>query len=89
MAVPLSEAHVKCLEFAAAKEQDVRGLLERRSYKLVPRDGVPPTSRLLKDTDVLVIRNAETDKGLYKARYVIQGFRDPVKEAAIRNPITI
>jgi Reverse transcriptase (RNA-dependent DNA polymerase) len=39
----------------------------------------------MKGRFVLVIKNRETDQEVYKARYVVQGFLDPLKQRAAHN----
>jgi Reverse transcriptase (RNA-dependent DNA polymerase) len=39
----------------------------------------------MKGCFVLVIKNRDTDQEVYKARYVVQGFLDPLKQRAVHD----
>jgi hypothetical protein len=60
-------------------------LLERGTFKVVLRDEIPKHAPVMKGRFVLVIKNGDTDQEVYKARYVVQGFLDPLKQRAVHN----
>jgi Reverse transcriptase (RNA-dependent DNA polymerase) len=72
-------------EFSAAKQKELLGLLERGTFKVVLREEIPKNAPVMKGRFVLVIKNRETDHEVYKARYVVQGFLDPLKQRAVHN----
>jgi hypothetical protein len=72
-------------EFSAAKQKELLGLLERGTLKVVLRTEIPKNAPVMKGRFVLVIKNRETDQEVYKARYVVQGFLDPLKQRAVHN----
>jgi hypothetical protein len=78
---PRSNGH----EFSAAKQKELLGLLERGTFKVVLREEIPKNAPVMKGRFVLVIKNRETDQEIYKARYVVQGFLDPLKQRAVHN----
>jgi hypothetical protein len=45
----------------------------------------PTNAPVMKGRFVLVIKNRDTDEEVYKARYVVQGFLDPLKQRAVHN----
>jgi hypothetical protein len=71
--------------FISAAKQELMGLLERGTFKVVLREEIPKNALLMKGRFVSVIKNRDTDQEVYKARYVVQGFLDPLKQRAVYN----
>jgi hypothetical protein len=72
-------------DFSAAKQKELLGLLERGTFKVVLREEIPKNAPVMKGRFVLVIKNRDTDQEVYKARYVVQGFLDLLKQCAVHN----
>lgn len=83
--VPLSDERANGPKFQAAKKAEMKGLLERGTFDIVLREEVPAGKKILKGKYVLAIKEKGTDKERFKARYVVQGFADPVKSTAMHN----
>jgi hypothetical protein len=51
----------------------------------VLRDEIAKNAPVMKGRFALVINTRDTDQEEYKARYVVQGFLDPLKQRAVHN----
>jgi hypothetical protein len=71
--------------FSAAKQKVLLCLLERGTFKVVLPEEIPKNAPVMKGRFVLVIKNRETDQEVYKARYVVQGFLDPLKQRTVHS----
>lgn len=76
-------------EFTAAKKREIEGLISRGTWKLVLRDDVPKNANILGGRFVLTIKDAETDKPIFKAIYVVQGHRDKEKNFLVHDAQTM
>ena len=63
-----------------AKGAEIMGLLDRRTFKVVLREEIPPNGHVLPGRFVLSIKSTEFGDEEFKARYVIGGHRDRHKE---------
>lgn len=75
------DPRLKCPEAAEAKLRELRGLIGRGTFKIVLREEMQG-KKPLRGRVVMVIK----DKGgeeRFKARFVIQGFRDPDKKSML------
>lgn len=65
-----------------AKKAEIKGLMERETFKVVKTENIPPDATILPGRFVLAIKNVD---GLekYKARYVIGGHRDSMKDLIV------
>ena len=57
--------------------------MKRGTWKLVLRDEVPKDANVMGGRFVLAIKDADTDKPTYKARFVVQGHRDRDKDLLV------
>jgi hypothetical protein len=62
--------------FDVAMQRNIQGLIERGTWKVVLKDEMPENPNIMGGRFVLTIKDAGTSKKIYKARYVVQGFRD-------------
>jgi hypothetical protein len=62
--------------FDAAKQNEIRGLIERSTWNVVLKDKMPENSNVIGDRFVLRTKDSGTNNELFKPRYVVQGFRD-------------
>jgi hypothetical protein len=60
-------------------------LLERGTFKVVLREEIRKNDPVMKGRFVSVIKNRDTNQEVYKARYVVQAFLDPLKQRAVHN----
>lgn len=74
--------------FDEAKAKEIRGLIDRGTWKVVFRREVPHGANIMGGRFVLAIKEGGTDKELYKARYVVQGFRDKMKTSLVHDSAT-
>eukprot|EP00171_Calliarthron_tuberculosum_P023469 IDg23469t1 len=76
-------------EMSDAKKKEVRGLLERGTFKLILHEEVPSDANVLPGRFVLAIKSTEDGKVKFKARYVIGGHRDKLKKLMVHNAVTL
>lgn len=74
--------------FDQAKDEELKGLLQRGAFQLVRRADVPAGAKVLSWRFVLAIKLVDTDKHLYKARFVEQGHPDRDKHIMLHNSST-
>lgn len=58
-------------------------LIERETWKLVPREKVPRDSKVLGARFVLALKDLEKEEPVFKARFVLQGHKDREKSALL------
>lgn len=74
--------------FNEAKVKEINGLIERGTWKIVCKDDVPTNANILGGRFVLTIKNTGTDQELYKARFVVQGYRDKLNTSLVHDATT-
>lgn len=70
-------------EFDVAGRKEIQGHLKRGTWKLGMEDESPSDANILSGRFVLSIRDSKTEKSIYKARFVVQGYRDKDKDFLI------
>ena len=73
----------------AARRKEIKTLLERRRFKVMLREDVPPGGNILPGTIVLAIKSTEDGKVKYKVRYVIGGHRDWLRHMMVHTASTL
>ena len=71
-----------------AKREEIKNLLDRGTFKVIPTEDVPQDGNVLPSKFLLVIKSTEDGKTKYKARSVIGGHRDCLKHMMIHIPST-
>jgi Reverse transcriptase (RNA-dependent DNA polymerase) len=74
--------------FGAAKQKEIQGLIERGTWKVVLKDEMPEYPNIMGGRFVLTIKDSSTSKEIYKARYVVQGFRGKKKTSLVHDAST-
>jgi Reverse transcriptase (RNA-dependent DNA polymerase) len=74
--------------FDAAKQKEIQGLIERGTWKEVLKDEMPENPNIMGGRFVLTIKDPCTSKEIYKARYVVQGFRNKKKTSPVHDAST-
>lgn len=72
-----------------AKKNEIRGLLERGTFRVILREEVPRDANVLPGRFVLAIKSTEDGQVKFKARYVIGGHRDRMKAYMVHNATTL
>ena len=72
-----------------AKRKEIKGLLERGTFRIVLKEDIPKGANRLRARYVLSIKDSNTEKEVWKARYIIQGHRDLERDVLIRRSTTI
>eukprot|EP00171_Calliarthron_tuberculosum_P004009 IDg4009t1 len=84
-----SDPRAQSSEMSAAVRTEVQGLLRRGTFKVILREDVPPDANVLPDRFVLAIKSTEDGKVKFKARYVIGGHRDKLKDMMVHSTTTL
>ena len=66
-------------EMSEAKRKEIKGLLDRSTFKIILREDIPPDGNVLPRRFVLAVKSTEDGQVKFKARYVIGGNRDKLK----------
>jgi hypothetical protein len=74
--------------FDAAKQKELQGLIERSTWEVVLKDEMPENPNIMGGRFALTIKDSVTSKEIYKARYVVQGFRDKKKTSLVHDAST-
>ena len=72
-----------------AKKTEIKGSLERGTFKVILREEVPPDGNALPGRFVLTIKSTEDGEENFKARYVIGGHRDRHKAFMVHTSQTL
>ena len=72
-----------------AVKKEVIGLFERGTFKIILREDVPENANILPGRFVLAIKSTEEGQEKYKARFVMGGHRDKVKNLLVHNLCTL
>ena len=84
-----SDPRCKFPEFAEASRKEIKGLVDRGTWKIALKKNFPKGANILSGRYVLVIKNVETDKPVLKARFVVQDHKDKDKNILIHNPTNL
>ena len=71
--------------FANANSKELKGLTEKRTWKVIKKDDIPSYANILNGRFVLTITNAGSNDEFYKARFVVQGYRDKLKTSLVHD----
>jgi hypothetical protein len=66
-------------KFDEAKRKEIQGLIDRGTWRVVAKEKVSHNANILGGRFVLAIKDEGTDKEVWKARFVVQGYRDHLK----------
>eukprot|EP00173_Palmaria_palmata_P003801 Plantae.Rhodophyta-Palmaria_palmata.ctg414.p1 GENE.Plantae.Rhodophyta-Palmaria_palmata.ctg414~~Plantae.Rhodophyta-Palmaria_palmata.ctg414.p1 ORF type:complete len:240 (+),score=24.17 Plantae.Rhodophyta-Palmaria_palmata.ctg414:3659-4378(+) len=85
VSIPNNDPRAFSKKLDEARKKELRGLIQRGSFKVILREELSPGTKAMRGRFVLVIKNKDTDEEVYKARWVVQGFRDPMKQFLVHN----
>lgn len=68
-----------------AKQKEIAELIKRGTWKIVLAEDIPLNANVMNGRFVMDIKDVETNKPFYKARFVVQGHRDQYKENLVHN----
>ena len=74
--------------FDEAKAKEIKGLIDRGTWKVVSTHDLPQDANIMGGRFVLAIKNEGTKDEVYKARYVVQGYRDKMKTSLVHDSAT-
>ena len=76
-------------EMTAAKEAEIKNLLDRGTFAIIPKKDVPLGANVLPGRFVLTIKSSDDGQVKHKARYVIGGHRDRFKDFMVHSATTL
>ena len=74
--------------FDDAKAKEIKGLIDRGTWKVVSTHDLPKDANIMGGRFVLAIKNEGTKDEVYKARFVVQGYRDKMKTSLVHDSAT-
>lgn len=72
-------------KFNNAKLKELDGLIKNKTWKIVCRNEVPSNANILNGRFVLAIKDEGKNKEVWKARYVVEGHRDSMRQSLVHN----
>ena len=72
-------------QFSTAKRKEIEGPIKPKTWKIVAKDEVPRNANVLRGLFIVKINDSGTNKGIYKARHVIQGYADKLKSSVVHD----
>jgi len=84
-----SDPRANSPEMTAAKRKEIKGLLDRGTFKVVLREEIDPDANVLPGRFVMSIKSSEDGEVKWKARYVIGGHRDRLKHLMVHTTQTL
>jgi hypothetical protein len=74
--------------FAEAKTKEIQGLLDRGTFEIVEKGMIPDGANILGGRFVLALKDEGTEQEIWKARFVVQGYRDKMKTSLVHDAAT-
>lgn len=71
--------------FDKAIKNEIEGLIKRKTWKVVCRSEVPEGANVLGWRFVLAIKDEGTGNEIWKARFMVQGHKDFMKNSLVHN----
>ena len=76
-------------KFGPAKKKELEGLIKRGTWKVVLKEEVPDDANILGSRFVLTIKDTGNEIEIWKARFVVQGHREKMKNSLVHDIATI
>ena len=77
------------VEMSAAKKIEIKGLLDRGAFRIMLKEDLPKDANVLPGRFVLAIKSTDDGQVKFKARYVIGGHRDKLKQMMVHSTSTL
>lgn len=72
-------------QFDEAKKKEIKGLIDKGTWKIILKNEMSPNSSILGGRFVLAIKDGGTSKETWKARFVVQGHKDKMKRSLVHD----
>ena len=72
-----------------ARKQEIENLVRRGTWELVLEEDVPPGSNIISGSFVITSKDVETEKPIFKARFVAHGHRDAEKHNLVHDSTNV
>ncbi len=76
-------------QMSQAKRKEIKGLLDRGTFSIILRERVPPDGNVLPGRFDFAINSTEDGQIKFKARCVIDGHRDRIKNFMVHSAATL
>ena len=76
-------------QFDDAMRQEIVGLIEKGTFRLVMQEEMDPNSNIVPSRFVLALKHSETGEVKFKARFVLGGHRDKAKSSIVHNTVNL
>ena len=76
-------------EALKSKRKEIESLVQRGTWKVVIKEEVPSDANVISGRFVMAIKDVETDRPYFKARFVAQGHKDRDKPSLLHNTTTV
>ena len=83
------DPRTRSAEMSEAKRREIKGLLDRGTFKIILREDIPTDGNVLPGRFVLAVKSTEDEEVKFKARYVIGGHRDKLKGFMVHTSQTL
>ena len=84
-----NDPRAKGPDMTLAKRSEIGNLLRRGTFKVILKRDVPPDGNILPGRFVLAIKSKIDGRVIFKARYVIGGHRDKMKDLLVHSTNTV
>jgi Reverse transcriptase (RNA-dependent DNA polymerase) len=74
--------------FDEAKRSEIQGLLKRGYWKVAMREEMPAGDNMMNGRFLLANKNTSTNEKMFKARFVVKGYRDKLKTRLLHDATT-
>lgn len=84
-----NDLRIESPDFDLAKTKEIKGLLDRKAFRVVLEEDLERDANVLGGRFVLTIRNKGTNDEIFRARFVVQGHLDREKELLVHASTTV
>ncbi len=83
------DLHTRNLKADNARELEINNLVRRGTWQMVLEEDVPKDVNMIAGSLVVTIKDVETEKPTFKARFVPHGNRESDKYQLVQDPTTV
>ena len=87
--IPNSDDRASTPEMLEARAEEIRNLIKRKTFKVILKEDLPADANVLPGRFVLALKSTVDGKIFHKARFVIGGHRDRLKNFMVHSSQTL
>ena len=84
-----SDPRMRSEQADRARKQEIENFVRRCTWELVLEEDVPPGSNIISGSFTIAIKDVETEKPIFKARFVAHGHRDAGKHDLVHDSTNV